>query len=89
MKCWLHPDQDNEVAATAHLTFEGVRNGHLGGMPPDVAARVPARSGDGDWQAMQLPGRMPTQRAPIEAHRHHVSRLDEIAEYLCAGSCPR
>jgi pimeloyl-ACP methyl ester carboxylesterase len=79
---WSHPNPENEAAATAHLTFEGVRNGYLGGMPPDVAARVPAESWEEDWRVMQLPGRMETQRALVRDYGNYVARFDEIAGYL-------
>src|SRR5688500_1751905 len=79
---WTHPNADNEAAATAHLTFEGVRNGYLGGMPPDVAARIPAEVWEEDWRVMQLPGRMATQRAQVKDYGNYVARFDEIAAYL-------
>jgi pimeloyl-ACP methyl ester carboxylesterase len=82
MAYWSHPNPENEAAATAHLTFEGVRNGYLGGMPPDVAARVPAESWEEDWRVMNLPGRMDTQRALVRDYGNYVARFDEIAVYL-------
>ncbi|ANV99237.1 alpha/beta fold hydrolase [Bradyrhizobium icense] len=81
MDYWSHPSPENEAAATAHLTFEGVRNGYLGGMPPDLA-RVPAESWEEDWRVMQLPGRMDTQRALVRDYGNYVARFDEIAAYL-------
>jgi pimeloyl-ACP methyl ester carboxylesterase len=85
---WSHPNPDNEAAATAHLTFEGVRNGYLGGMPPEVAARVPAASWEEDWRIMQLPGRMETQRALVKDYGSYVARFDEIAEFLARHEPP-
>jgi pimeloyl-ACP methyl ester carboxylesterase len=79
---WSRPDAHNEAAATAHLTFSGVRNGYLGGMPPDVAARIPAAVWEEDWRVMQLPGRMETQRALVADYGHYVGRFEVIAEYL-------
>ena len=49
---WTDPNPENEAAATAHLTFEGVRNGVIGGAPPDVAARIPAESWEEYWRVM-------------------------------------
>ncbi len=88
MDYWSHPNPENEAAATAHLTFEGVRNGYLGGMPPDVAARMPAESWEEDWRVMQLPGRMETQRALVKDYGNYVARFDEIAEYLARWQPP-
>jgi pimeloyl-ACP methyl ester carboxylesterase len=85
---WSHPNPDNEAAATAHLTFEGVRNGYLGGMPPEVAARVPAESWEEDWRVMQLPGRMQTQRALVADYRNYVAQFDAIAQYLARFQPP-
>jgi hypothetical protein len=86
---WSQPNPENEAAATAHLTFEGTRNGYLAGMPPDVAARVPAESWEDDWRVMQLAGRMETQRALIADYGHYVSRFDAIADYLARCQPPR
>jgi pimeloyl-ACP methyl ester carboxylesterase len=85
---WSHPNPDNEAAATAHLTFEGVRNGYLGGMPPDVAARIPAEIWGEDWRVMQLPGRMDTQRALVKDYGNYVAQFDAIAQYLARSQPP-
>jgi pimeloyl-ACP methyl ester carboxylesterase len=85
---WSHPNAENEAASTAHLTFEGVRNGYLGGMPPDVAARIPANSWEEDWRVMQLPGRMETQRALVKDYGNYVARFGEIAGYLARWQPP-
>lgn len=82
MDYWSHPNPQNEAAATAHLTFEGVRNGYLGGMPPDVAARIPTEVWEEDWRVMQLPGRMETQRALVKDYGTYVAGFDAIAQYL-------
>ena len=79
---WSHPNPENEAASTAHLTFEGVRNGYIRGMPPEVAARIPAEVWEEDWRVMQLPGRMETQRALVKDYGNYVARFDEIADYL-------
>jgi pimeloyl-ACP methyl ester carboxylesterase len=79
---WMHPNADNEAAAMGHLTLEGVRNGYLGGMPADVAARIPAEVWEEDWRVMQLPGRLETQRALVRDYGNHVARFEEIAAYL-------
>lgn len=88
MRYWSHPSPENEAAATAHLTFEGVRNGYLGGMPPDVAARVPAASWEEDWRVMQLPDRMATQRALVADYGNYVAQFDPIAQYLARWQPP-
>lgn len=88
MDYWTHPNPENEAASTAHLTLDGVRNGYLGGMPPDVAARIPADVWEEDWRVMQLPGRMDTQRALVKDYGNYVARFGEIAGYLARWQPP-
>ena len=76
------PNPENEAAATAHLTFEGMRDTYLRGVPSDVAARMPAESWEEDWRVMQLPGRMDKERALIADYARYVARFDAIANYL-------
>jgi pimeloyl-ACP methyl ester carboxylesterase len=76
------PNPENEAAATAHLTFEGMRDTYLRGVPSDVAARIPAESWEEDWRVMQLPGRMDKERALIADYARYVGRFDAIADYL-------
>lgn len=79
---WTKPNPENEAASMAHFTFDGVRNGYLGGMPPDVAALIPAEVWEEDWRIMQLPGRMETQRAQVKDYGNYVARFGELADYL-------
>ena len=76
------PNPDNEAAATAHLTFEGMRDTYLRDVPADVAARIPAESWEEDWRVMQLPRRMDKERALIADYARYVARFDAIADYL-------
>jgi pimeloyl-ACP methyl ester carboxylesterase len=85
---WSQPNPENEAAATAHLTLEGTRYQYVGGVPSEVAERIPAESWEEDWRVMNLPGRMDTQRALIADYAHYVARFDEIAEYLARWQPP-
>jgi pimeloyl-ACP methyl ester carboxylesterase len=86
---WSHPNPENEAAALGHLTFEGVRNGYTGGMPPEVAARISAaETWEEDWRVMQLPGRMQTQRALVADYKNHVAKFEAIAQYLARWQPP-
>lgn len=85
---WSQRSAENEAAATAHLTFEGTRDTYLSGVPPDVAARIPAESWEEDWRVMQLPGRMDKERALIADYGNYVARFDKIAEYLARWQPP-
>lgn len=71
-----------------HLTREGTRDQYLAGVPPEVAARIPAERWGEDWRVMCLPGRRDTQRALIADYAHHVARFDAIAAYLAHWQPP-
>jgi len=79
---WSQPNADNEAAATAHLTLAGTRDTYISGVPADVAERIPAEHWEQDWQVMNLPGHMETQRALIADYANYAARFDSIAEYL-------
>ena len=79
---WLAPDAENEAAATAHLTAEGVRNVYVSGAPEDVATRIDPAGWIEDWRVMNLPGRMENRRALIADYATHVARFPDIAAYL-------
>jgi pimeloyl-ACP methyl ester carboxylesterase len=85
---WSDPSPENEAAATAHLTFEGIRDQYLAEVPPDVAARIPAERWEEDWRVMSLPGRMETQRALVADYANHAARFDAIAEFLARRQPP-
>lgn len=85
---WSTPTQENEAAATAHLTFEGVRDQYVAGVPPEVAARIAPEVWQEDWRVMCLPGRMATQRALVADYAKYVARFDRIAEYLSSRQPP-
>jgi pimeloyl-ACP methyl ester carboxylesterase len=85
---WLAPDAENEAAATAHLTAEGVRNVYVSGAPEDVAARIDPAGWTEDWRVMNLPGRMENRRALIADYASHVARFPDIAAYLKARRPP-
>ncbi len=79
---WNDPTPEREAAASAHLTFEGVRDQYVGGVPPDVAERIEPRLWEEDWRIMSLPGRLDMHRALVLDYRSHVARFAEIANYL-------
>ena len=85
---YSQPTPENEAAATAHLTLEGVRDQYLAGVPPEVAARISPEVWEQDWRAMCLPGRMDTQRGLVADYANHVARFDAIADYLSTEQPP-
>jgi pimeloyl-ACP methyl ester carboxylesterase len=85
---WSQPNAQNEAKATTHLTFEGTRDQYVAGVPPDVAAQIPAERWEEDWRVICLPGRMDTQRALLADYGNYVGRFDAIAEYLARWQPP-
>lgn len=85
---WKGPDKKNESKATAHLTFEGVRDQYVAGVPAEVAARISAEVWEEDWRVMNLPGRMETQRALVLDYGKYVERFNDIAKYLARWQPP-
>ena len=79
---WADPTPENEAKATAHLTFEGTRAQYVGGLPDEVAARIPPESWEEDWRVLQLPGRMAMQRGLVRDYGNYVGRFAAIASYL-------
>jgi pimeloyl-ACP methyl ester carboxylesterase len=79
---WSHPTAENEAAATAHLTLEGLRDQYVAGVPPEVAAGIAPEVWIEDWRVMCLPGRLQSQRALIADYASHVARFDAIARHL-------
>jgi pimeloyl-ACP methyl ester carboxylesterase len=79
---WAHPDADNEAAAMAHLNLEGIQRTYVGGLPDEVAAKIPASVWEEDWRVMQLPGRMSAQRALVADYGRYVAKFAEISNYL-------
>jgi pimeloyl-ACP methyl ester carboxylesterase len=85
---WSHPTPDNEAAATAHLTLEGVRDQYVAGVPQEVAATISPDVWAEDWRVMCLPGRMDMQRALNADYATHAARFDAIADYLSTRQPP-
>lgn len=85
---WADPSPENEKATTAHLTLEGTRETYVTGVPPELAAPIPAEHWEEGWRAMNLPGRMDVQRALIKDYANYVAQFDAIAEYLACQQPP-
>jgi pimeloyl-ACP methyl ester carboxylesterase len=79
---WSNPTPENEAAATAHLTWDGVRNEYVGGLPDDIAKGIAIDNWDEDWRVMNLPGRLEAQRALVADYGNYARRFPEIQGYL-------
>jgi pimeloyl-ACP methyl ester carboxylesterase len=84
---WSHPNSENEAAATAHLTLDGIRDQYVAGVPPDVADNISPSVWQQDWRVMSQPGRLAAQRALIADYGNYTKKFDSIARYL-QGSQP-
>jgi pimeloyl-ACP methyl ester carboxylesterase len=85
---WADPSPENAKATTAHLTLEGTRETYVNGVPPELAAQIPAEHWEEDWRAMNLPGRMDVQRALIKDYGNYDAQFGAIAEYLARWQPP-
>lgn len=85
---WDEPTPEREAQATAHLNLAGTRAQYVGGVPADVAQRVDHRLWERDWQTMQRPGPLATQRQLVLDYRSHHARFGEIADYLAHWQPP-
>lgn len=79
---WDTPSKENEEAATAHLSFEGVRAQYVGGIPEDIASRISADNWIEDWRIMSQPGHLELQRALVKDYGRYADRFKDIGRYL-------
>jgi pimeloyl-ACP methyl ester carboxylesterase len=79
---WNAPSKENERRATVHLTFEGTRDQYVGGVPEDIASRIPAENWIEDWRTMSQPGHIELQRALLADYGRYAARFEDIARYL-------
>ena len=79
---WETPSKENEQKAMAHLSFEGVRDQYVGGIPQDIASRISADNWMEDWRVMSQPGHLALQRALVKDYGRYADRFDDIAAYL-------
>lgn len=79
---WADPSPENAAKVNAVLSLKGMRDQYVMGVPPEVAARIPAKQWEEDWRVMNLPGRLDTQRELLLDYRSHVARFGVIGEYL-------
>ena len=79
---WAAPNAMNEQAATSHLTLEGTREQYIGGLPPEIVARIDPANWSEDWRVMCLPGRLDLQKALVADYARYVDQFGQVADYL-------
>jgi pimeloyl-ACP methyl ester carboxylesterase len=79
---WNMPSKESEQRATGHLTFEGMRDQYVGGIPDDIASRISADNWIEDWHTMSQPGHLELQRALVADYGRYAARFEVIARYL-------
>lgn len=82
LEFWSEPNSENEAAATAHLTLEGVRDQYVAGVPDEVARKIHPSVWEEDWRVMARPDRLEAQRSLIADYGNYVSRFGAISDYL-------
>ncbi len=82
LEFWAHPTPENTAEVMSVLSLKGMRDQYVMGVPPEIAARIPAAEWEEDWRVLQLPGRMETQRELLRDYGRYADRFDEIADYL-------
>lgn len=82
LEFWAHPTPENTAEVMSVLSLEGMRDQYVMGVPPEVAARIPAAEWEEDWRVLNLPGRMETQQELLRDYGRYAERFDEIADYL-------
>jgi pimeloyl-ACP methyl ester carboxylesterase len=85
---WADPNPETEAKATTHLSFEGTRGQYSWGVPEDVANRIEGEPWIADWEVMNLPGRMRTQKALLLDYGNYAQSFDQIAAYLAKKQPP-
>jgi pimeloyl-ACP methyl ester carboxylesterase len=79
---WSHPNAKNEAAATAHLTFEGVRDQYIAGVPDEVARKISPTVWEQDWRVLSQPDRLAAQRALVADYGNYAAKFEAISNYL-------
>ena len=79
---WSRPTPETEAAATGHLTFEGVRDQYIAGVPDEVARKISPSVWEEDWRAICAPDRLAAQRALLADYGNYVARFEAISHYL-------
>jgi pimeloyl-ACP methyl ester carboxylesterase len=79
---WSRPDRENEAAATAHLSLDGIRDQYVAGVPDEVARKISPSVWEEDWRVMLRPGRLAAQRSLIADYGNYVAGFDSISDYL-------
>jgi pimeloyl-ACP methyl ester carboxylesterase len=79
---WSHPNAATEAKATAHLTFAGVRDQYIAGVPEEVARTISPAVWEEDWRVLSQPDRLATQRALVADYGNYVARFEAISNYL-------
>lgn len=87
---WSDPSPQREEKATAHLNAETfIREQYVSGLPDEIASRIDGEPWKEDWDVLQMPGRLATQKALIlDNGRTHVARFAEYARWLQQAQPP-
>jgi pimeloyl-ACP methyl ester carboxylesterase len=79
---WSHPTAETEAKASGHLTFEGVRDQYVAGVPEEVARKISHSVWEEDWRAISAPDRLAAQRSLLADYGNYVAKFEAISDYL-------
>ncbi|WP_036963162.1 alpha/beta fold hydrolase [Promicromonospora kroppenstedtii] len=85
---WADPSEVNRARLPQWLTFEGVRDEYVSGLPARVRELAPPESWHLDWNRISRPGNLDAQFRLFGDYATHVARFDELAEYHRAHQPP-
>lgn len=78
---WADPSPENRAKLPDWLTFEGVRDVYVSGVPERLKPLLSPECWHFDWERMRRPGNAEIQFKLFEEYRHYVARFPEIARY--------
>jgi pimeloyl-ACP methyl ester carboxylesterase len=78
---WADPSPENRAKMPDWLTFEGVRDVYVSGVPERFVPLLSPESWQFDWERMSRPGNREMQFKLFEDYQNYVARFPEIARY--------
>jgi pimeloyl-ACP methyl ester carboxylesterase len=78
---WANPSRENRAKLPEWLSFEGVRDVYVGGVPERLTPLLAPEYWHLDWARMSRPGNADMQFKLFEEYKNHVARFPEIARY--------
>ena len=78
---WANPSPETRAALPEWMTFNGVRDEYVGGLPDRLRALVPPECWHMDWQRLSRAGAIDVQFRIFCDYAQHVARFPKISAY--------